>query len=119
MKKLFSIFRVFKENKQLTQENRDLKLKLEALNSFKSSFVNFYNDLTSTRFFEKSSGEKIILTAATSVSIENLDVPMEVLEDTIVRDMAFKLKPFIQFELMDSPCLRGKELVGKVIVHHP
>ena len=48
-----NIFKTFKENKELLEENKILKAKNESLTQFRKNFDNYYRDISDTKVIKR------------------------------------------------------------------
>lgn len=111
-----NIFKVFKENKALLEENKILKAQNEALTEFRKSFDKYYNDVSSVPVITKTYDKNVVLTGVFSLDECNIDYPMDLCKQEIVRKMSEKLLPFIEFDIVDNKSYGTKDIRGKVIV---
>lgn len=107
-----NIFKIFKENQMLREENKLLQAKIEALNTFKENFDKFYHDVTSVHYV-KIDREQVKLQ---SLSLMEDFVPAEYIKEHISRDFAKQLEPFIKYDIQDDRMSGRKALVAWVDV---
>ena len=111
-----NIFKTFKENGKLTEENKILKAQYESLMEFKSNFDRYYHDISDVRIIERSYDNKVILNGVFTLDMENSHCPTDVCKDYIVHEIAKKLMPFVEFDVVDNRAYGVKDLVGRLIV---
>lgn len=111
-----NIFKTFKENERLTEENKILKAQYESLMDFKSNFNKYYHDISGTRVIERSYGNKVILNGVLTLDMENSYCPTDICKEHIVHDIAKKLMPYVEFDVVDNKAYGVKDLIGRLIV---
>lgn len=111
-----NIFKTFKENKALIEENKLLKAQNDALMNYKESFDKFYRDTTNTKILLRYWDQIVEVTGIVSINEEYRSLPVSVYKDQIINDLTKKLSPFIEYDLRDDNYLSGnnKILVGKL-----
>ena len=111
-----NIFKTFKENERLIEENKILKVQYESLMEFKSNFDRYYHDISDVRVIERSYDNKVILNGVFTLDTENSYCPTDICKDHIVHEIAKKLMPFIEFDVVDNRAYGVKDLIGRLIV---
>lgn len=76
-----NIFKTFKENKRLLEENKLLKAQNDALAEFRKSFDNYYNDISGVRVITRNYDKKLVLTGSYSLDRNGMYCPTDVCKD--------------------------------------
>lgn len=112
-----NIFKTFKDNKQLIEENKILKAKNEALENFKGTFDDFYHSITSTKYVDRVHYDRVVLQGAFNLDDEySLHCPADICKKEISARIAEQLEPYIEFDIVDNRAYGTKVLVGKLSV---
>lgn len=111
-----NIFKVFKENKRLTEENRILKAQNDALQEFRKNFDNYYNDVSCTRVITRQYDKKMVLSGSFSLDRNGMYCPIDVCKEHITRDISRQLLPVIEFDVIDNEAYGTKDIVGRLTV---
>ena len=111
-----NIFKTFKENERLSEENKILKAQYESLMEFKKNFDKYYHDISDVRIIERSYNNKIVLNSTLTLDIENSYCPTDICKERIVQEIAKKLMPFVEFDVVDNRAYGVKDLIGRLIV---
>lgn len=105
---------IFKENKRLLEENKLLKAQIEALNQFKTTFDEFYHEISGPKIFTNNYDNKIVLKGSFMFDEMTLHIPIEECKRRVAYDISKHIEPFIEFDMIDGPY--NKELVGTLNV---
>lgn len=111
-----NIFKTFKENKRLTEENKVLKAQYESLMEFKENFDRYYHDISDVRIIERSYDNRVVLNSSLALDMENSYCPTDICKERIVYEIAKKLMPFVEFDVVDNKAYGVKDLIGRLIV---
>lgn len=111
-----NIFRTFKENKQLLEENRLLKAQNEALTEFRKSFDNYYNDISGVRVITRNYDKKMVLSGSFSLDKYGLYCPTDICKEKIVSQISRQLLQFVEFDVIDNEPYGTKDIVGRLTV---
>jgi hypothetical protein len=103
-----NIFKIFKENQALREENKLLQAQIEALSTFKENFDKFYHDVTNVHYV-KIDRKQVRLQ---SLSLIEDCIPTEYIKEHITMDFAKQLEPFIKYDLQDDYTSERKSLVA-------
>lgn len=110
-----NIFKAFKENKRLLEENKLLKAQNEALAEFRKSFDNYYNDISGVRVITKNYDKNIVLSASFSLDRDGLYYPTDMYKEKIVSQISKQLLPLVEFDIVDNESFGTKDIVGRLI----
>lgn len=102
--------------KRLIEENKILKAQNESLMQFKKNFDNFYHDISDVRIIERNYNNRVVLNGVYSIDYRNLDCPIDMCKEYIVRDMSRKLMPYVEFDIVDNEAYGTKDLVGRLLI---
>ena len=111
-----NIFKTFKENQKLLEENKILKAQNEALVEFRKSFDNYYKDISGVKFITKNYDKHLTLQASVSMDRENMYCPTDICKERIARELAQQLMPVIEYDVADNRAYGTKEIVGRLTV---
>jgi hypothetical protein len=111
-----NIFKTFKENKRLEEENKLLKAQNEALTEFRKSFDNYYNNISCVKVITRNYDKQVVIKASHSLDRDSMYCPVDVCKEDIARKMARELLPLIEFDIVDNKAYGIKEIVGRLIV---
>ena len=113
-----NIFKIFKENKELKEENKILTSKTEALTEFRKNFDKFYNSMSSYKIVERRYDNAIVLGGAFHFdNMGDIHYPTDECKRIVVQEIARQLEPYIEFDLVDNDCYGTKILRGKLTVY--
>lgn len=110
------IFKAFKENKRLLEENKLLKAQNEALAEFRKSFDNYYNNISGVRVITKNYDKNIVLSASFSLDRDGLYYPTDMYKEKIASQISKQLLPLVEFDIVDNESYGTKDIVGRLIV---
>ena len=102
--------------KRLIEENKILKAQNESLMQFKKNFDNFYHDISSSIIIERKYSDQVVLNGIYTIDHENLDCPIDMCKEYIVRDMSRKLMSYVEFDIVDNEAYGTKDLIGRLFV---
>lgn len=112
-----NIFKTFKDNKQLIEENKILKSKNDALENFKESFDKFYYSISSTKWVDRVYYDRVVLQGAFYLDDEySLRCPSDICKKEIANRIAEQLQPYIEFDVIDNEAYGTKVWIGKLSV---
>lgn len=111
-----NIFKVFKENKSLLEENRLLKAQNDALTEFRKSFDNYYHDISGVRVIIRNYDKNIVLNGTFSLDRYGMYNPTDVCKEKIVNQISRQLLPFVEFDVVDNELYGTKDIVGRLII---
>lgn len=111
---MFDVFKIYKRNKELLEENKILKEQNEALMQFKKSFDNYYNDISGTKFIIKQDRNIVTLNGVCTLDKEFMHFPTEECKMFIVEKISEQLMPFIEFDFVDNHVYRTKDIIGRL-----
>lgn len=111
-----NIFKTFKENKKLLEENKLLKAQNEALSEFRKSFDNYYNEVSGVRLITRNCDKKVVLSGTFSLDREGMHCPIDMCKDYIIRKISQQILQFIEFDVVDNEPYNTKDIVGRLIV---
>lgn len=111
-----NIFKTFKENKNLLQENELLKAQNKALMEFRKNFDNYYHAISGAKVMTRSYDNKAILSGTVSLDREGLYWPTDVCKEDIAHKISRQLLPFIEYDVIDNEAYGTKSIVGRLIV---
>lgn len=111
-----NIFKIFSENKKLSEENKILKAQNDALMNFKNSLEQYYNSIAGTKIIENHYNNEVVLRGTFTIDKFNLDMPIEICKQYIANDISEKIMPYIEFETVDNEDFNNKNLIGKLII---
>lgn len=111
-----NIFKTFKENERLSEENKILKAQYESLMDFKKSFDNYYHKLSDIKVIEKTYDNKMVVTGVCTFDLEGMHTPVDMCKERVAREITRKIMPFIEFDVVDNRAYGTKDLVGRVFV---
>lgn len=107
---------VRQENAQLDEENRILGAKLESLQEFRRGFEQFYRDVSTQNVMVKTYDGTEVIKCAVRIDDRTVNVPMEYLQEKMVRDLAEHIKPYLELDMVDDFVKGGKLLTGQVVL---
>lgn len=110
-----NIFKIFKENKKLIEENKILKAQNEALEKFRVSFDNYYHETSGTKIIGKSYDKQVVLNGTFKFDDRMVYCPIEECKRRLINDMTRELEQFVEFDVVDDP-YGHKTLIGRLIV---
>lgn len=116
-----NIFKTFKENKILLEENKLLKAQNEALTEFRKSFEDYYNDISGVKVIEKTYKNNVVLSSTITLD-ENINhMPVDRCKEDIVYRLSRQLMPYVEFDIVDNKFCdnrpRGtKDMIGRLRV---
>jgi hypothetical protein len=111
-----NIFKTFKENKKLLEENKLLKAQNEALAEFRKSFDNYYADISDVKIIHRNHNKQLVLSATVSLNHDNLCCPIDVCKEEIVDQISKQLLPLVEFKVVDDPFHITKDIVGRLTI---
>lgn len=111
-----NIFKVFKENKKLSEENKLLKLQNDALTEFRKSFDNYYADISGVKVITKNYDKQIVLSGTFSLDRDGMYYPSDMLKEDIARKISKQLVPLMEFDVIDNEIDMTKDIIGRLIV---
>lgn len=112
-----NIFKTFKENKTLSEENHTLKAQIETLNEFKKNFDDYYHSISSHKIVEKRYANTIVLGGAFMFdNIEDMCCSADYCKQRVVDEIVKQLEPYIEFDLVDNRAYGTKTLKGQLTV---
>ena len=111
-----NIFKTFKENKVLLEENKLLKAQNEALIEFRKSFDNYYHDISGVKVITKNYDNKVVLSGTFSLDREGAYYPTDMCKEDIARKISRQLLPFIEFDVVDNETYGTKDIIGRLVV---
>ena len=111
-----NIFRTFKENQRLIEENKILKAQNDSLTEFRKGFDKFYNDIAGTKVFTRTYDKHLTLQASVSMDRENLYCPTDICKERIMRELSRQLMPVIEYDVVDNRAYGTKDIVGRLTV---
>ena len=110
--KIFSVFKVFSENKRLRKENENLQLVNAELKEFKKGFSEFYSDLSSIKIIRQENN--IIRVTEAIRFVDHL--PTEHLKRQVSERLGRRLYECTEFDIMDDPITGEKLYMGALNV---
>lgn len=111
-----NIFKIFKENKKLSEENKLLKVQNDALTEFRKSFDNYYNDISGVRVIIRNYDKKMVLSGTFSLDRDGMYCPIDACKEDIVRKISRQLLPFIEFDVVDNEPYGTKDIIGRLTI---
>ena len=111
-----NIFKTFKENERLLEENKLLKAQNDALAEFRKKFDNYYNDISGVRVITRNYDKKLVLTGSYSLDQNGMYCPTDVCKEYIVREISKQLLPLIEYDVTDNEAYGTKNIVGRLTV---
>jgi hypothetical protein len=111
-----NIFKTFKENKRLEEENRLLKAQNEALIEFRKSFDDYYNNISGVKVITRNYDKQVVIKASYRLDRDSMYCPVDVCKEDIARKMSRELLPLIEFDIIDNNAYGTKDIVGRLIV---
>jgi hypothetical protein len=112
-----NIFKTFKENKTLLEENHTLKVQIEALNEFKKIFDDYYHSISSHKIIEKKYDNAIVLGGAFMFdNIDEMYCSANYCKKRVIDEIVKQLEPYIEFDLVDNKAYGAKTLKGRLTV---
>ena len=111
-----NIFKTFKENKKLLEENRVLSSQITALTEFKKSFDDYYQSISSHRIIEKRYGNTVVVSGALKLDDLSMHCPQDECKRRVVNEIAQQLEPYVEFDLVDDRYYGTKTYVGRLMV---
>ena len=111
-----NIFKTFKENKTLLEENKLLKARNEALTEFRKNFDNYYNDISGVRVITRNYDKKMVLSGSFSIDRNGLYCPTDVCKEKIVNQISKQILPLVEFDVVDNEPYGTKDIVGKLTI---
>jgi hypothetical protein len=111
-----NIFKTFKENKKLSEENKLLRAQNEALTEFRKNFDNYYADISGVKIICRDYDKQLVLSATFSLNNETLYCPIDVCKEEIVKKISKQLLPLVDFIVVDDPKHMTKDIVGRLTI---
>ena len=111
-----NIFKTFKENKVLLEENKLLKAQNEALAEFRKSFDNYYNDVSGARVITRNYDKKMVLSGSFSLDRNGMYCPIDVCKEKIVSQISRQLLPLVEFDIIENEPYGIKDIVGRLTI---
>lgn len=111
-----NIFKTFKENKALLEENKLLKAQNEALAEFRKSFDNYYNDVSGVRVITRNYDKKMVLSGSFSLDRDGLYCPTDVCKEKIISQISRQLLPLVEFDVVDNEPYGTKDIIGRLTI---
>lgn len=111
-----NIFKTFKENKSLLEENKLLKAQNEALTEFRKNFDNYYHDISGVKVITRSYDNKVVLSGTFSLDREGAYCPTDMCKEDIAYKISRQLLPLIEYDVIDNKACGTKSIVGRLIV---
>ena len=111
-----NIFKTFKENKSLLEENKLLKAQNEALTEFRKSFDSYYNDVSGARVIARNYDNKMVLSGSFSLDRNGMYYPIDVCKEKIVSQISRQLLPLVEFDIIDNEPYGIKDIVGRLTI---
>ena len=111
-----NIFKTFKENKKLLEENKLLKAQNEALTEFRKNFDNYYTDISGIKIIHRDYDKQLMLNATFSLNNETLYCPIDMCKEEIVKKITRQILPLVEVEVVDNPVHMTKDIIGRLIV---
>lgn len=111
-----NIFKTFKENKKLLEENKLLKAQNDALIEFRKNFDNYYADISGVKIIHRNYDKQLVLSATFSLNNDTLYCPIDVCKEKIVNQISRQLLPLVEFEVVDNKFRGTKDIVGKLTI---
>lgn len=111
-----NIFKTFKENERLLEENKILKAQNEALAEFRKSFDNYYKDISGVKVITRTYDKNLTLQAAVSMDREHMYHPTDVCKELIAQELSKQLMPLIEYDVADNRAYGTKDMVGRLTV---
>jgi hypothetical protein len=111
-----NIFKAFKENKRLLEENKLLKAQNEALTEFRKSFDNYYNDISGVKVITKNYDKKMVLSGTFSLDRDGMYCPTDFCKEKIINQISRQLLPFVEFDVVDNESYGTKDIVGRLTI---
>lgn len=111
-----NIFKTFKENERLLEENKLLKAQNDALVEFRKNFDNYYNSISGVKVITRDRTNSLVVQAAVSLDRENMYCPTDVCKERLVRELANQLSQFIEYDVVDNRAYGTKDIVGRLTV---
>lgn len=112
-----NIFKTFKENKTLSEENRTLKAQIETLNEFKKNFDDYYHSISSHRVIEKKYDNATVLGGVFMFdNIDDMNCSADYCKKEVINQISRQLEPYVEFDLVDNRAYGTKSLRGKLTV---
>lgn len=109
-----NIFKTFKDNKRLLEENKILKAQIEALEKFRNNFDKYYHDVSAPRVIENKYDNIVVLNGSYNFNNDMYRFPIEECKKRIIHDMSMQLMPYVEFDVVDNDAYRTKTLVGRL-----
>lgn len=111
-----NIFKTFKENQKLLEENKILRAQNEALTEFRKNFDSYYKDVSGVKFITRNYDKHLTLQASVSMDRENMCCPTDICKERIARELAQQLMPVIEYDVADNRAYGTKDIVGRLTV---
>lgn len=111
-----NIFKTFKENKVLLEENKRLKAQNEALMSFKGNFDNYYRNISGIKMIPVTYDNKIVLSGSYRLDDVSMHYPIAMIKEHIAKDMAKNILPLIEFDIVDNVDYGTRDFVGRIVI---
>ena len=111
-----NIFKTFKENKKLLEQNKILKAQNESLIQFKKSFDDYYHKISGVKIIATQQRNQVVLNSILTLDSDGMHCPIDVCKRHIVGDISQQLLPFIEFDVVDNNPYQTKDLVGKLTI---
>ena len=110
-----NIFKTFKENEKLIEENKILKAQNEALEQFRAAFDDYYHKISGVNIIKKNYGRQVVLNETFKFDDRTACFPIEECKRRLISNMARQIEPFVEFDVVDDP-YGHKTLTGRLIV---
>ena len=111
-----NIFKTFKENKRLIEENKILKAQNEALTEFRKGFDKFYNDIADVKVITRTYDKKLVLSGTFSLDRDTMYCPTDRCKEYIADHIAKQLVPLIEYDVVDNRAYGTKDMVGRLTI---
>lgn len=111
-----NIFKTFKENKRLSEENKILKAQNESLMQFKDNFDNYYHNISGVKIIEKHYDDTVVVNGAFTLDAQGVYCPTDICKERIIQDISRRLMPYVEFDVVDNEAYGTKDLVGRLFV---
>lgn len=110
-----NIFKTFKDNKRLIEENKILKAQNESLTQFRENFDKYYHDISTPKIIERRYDDVITLNGSFNFNEDMYYLPIDECKKRIVKDISNNLMPYVEFDVVDN--MHGtKSLIGRLLV---
>lgn len=109
-----NIFKTFKENKRLSEENKILKAQNDSLTQFRKNFDNYYRDISGVKIVERRYDNTITLNGVFNFSeAQELYFPTDMCKEQIIKEISKQLISYIEFDVIDN-AYGTKSMVGRL-----